>query len=297
MLRNQHSQQSNLEDTQVLPNRTPARKNRTADGDEAELSIEDVLLKIIRAARFIRRNAWLILTFAVTGIGLGAASFKFYPPVRAAQCIVTLHSAPRTNPIEPEAQRAQSDSMHFFVGAERTFTSTETIMATLKRIGIPHPTEWEAENIGKRMRLEKLDSDTYVATLTPKLLDRRDESPVKFLDAHVKNYVETEIEKKLKVFIAEVDFLRSQTEAADKRLQEISQETVNSAKPNRTKSSRRTPWVLRRRNSKRAESHFRARSAVWRASWRASVASSSVAVRSARPRPCRDSPTERPWPA
>ena len=140
--------------------------------------------------------------------------------------MVTLYSAPKINPIAPEERQAQSDSMHFFVGAERAFTSPETIMATLKRIGAPHPTEWEAQNIAKRMHFEKLDSNTYVGTLTPKLFDRRDESHVKFLDAHVKNYIETEIEKKLKAFIAEVDFLRSQTEAADKRLQEISQETV-----------------------------------------------------------------------
>jgi polysaccharide export outer membrane protein len=58
------------------------------------------------------------------------------------------------------------------------------------------------------------------------LLDRRDDWHVRFLDAHVKNYVETEVEKKMKVFVAEVDFLRSQSEAADKRVQEISQETV-----------------------------------------------------------------------
>jgi len=90
----------------------------------------------------------------------------------------------------------------------------------------------------------------------------------------VKNYIETEIEKKLKVFVAEVDFLRSQTEAADKRLQDISQQTVQFREANSDKSSRRAPWTLRQRNSKRAESHFRARSTVWPANWRASVASS-----------------------
>jgi polysaccharide export outer membrane protein len=226
VLRNQYSQPRNLEDTEVLPDRTPARKERSADSDEAEPSIEDVLLKLISAFHFIRRHALLIYIFAVTGLGLGAASFEYYPPVRAAQCLVTLYSAPKTNPIAPEEHQAQSDSMQFFVGAERAFTSPETIMATLKRLGVPHPNEWQAESIGKQMRFERLDSNTYSGTLTPKLFDRRDESHVQFLDTHVKNYIETEIEKKLKVFVAEVDFLRSQTEAADKRLQDISQQTV-----------------------------------------------------------------------
>ena len=226
VLRDQHSQPGDLEDAQALPPRTPARKRRPEDSDDNAPSLDDVLLKIIGAVRFIRRNAWLILTCAVTGLGLGAASFKYFPPVQAATCTVTLFSAPRTNPIAPEVSHAQSDSTHFFVGAERAFVSTETIMATLKRLGIPHPTAGSAESIAKRLRFEKLDFNTYVGTYTPKLLDRRDESHVKFLDAHVKTYVETEIDKKLKVFIAEVDFLRSQTEAADKRLQDISNETV-----------------------------------------------------------------------
>jgi polysaccharide biosynthesis/export protein len=232
VLRNQYSQRRNLEDTEVLPDWTPAREARSADSDEAEPSIEDVLLKLICAFRFIRRHALLIYIFAITGLGLGAASFEYYPPVRAAQCLVTLYSAPKTNPIAPEEHQAQSDSMQFFVGAERAFTSPETIMATLKRIGVPHPTEWQAESIGKRMLFERLDSNTYSGTLTPRLLDRRDESHVQFLDAHVKNYIETEIEKKLKVFVAEVDFLRSQTEAADKRLQDISQQTVQFRRDN-----------------------------------------------------------------
>jgi polysaccharide export outer membrane protein len=224
--RTRYSHPGNLEDGQAQPAWTPARTRRPGESDEDEKSIDDVLIKIIHAARFIRRHVWLIFILAVTGVGLGAASFKYYPPVRAAQCLVTLYSAPKTNPIAPEEHQAQSDSMHFFVGAERAFTSPETIMATLKRLGVPHPNEAQAEGIAKRMRFERLDGNTYMGTLTPRLLDRRDESHVLFLDTHVKNYIETEIEKKLKVFIAEVDFLRSQTEAADKRLQEISQETV-----------------------------------------------------------------------
>jgi len=215
VLRNQYSQPGNLEDPQASAHRTPARNRQPADSDDNAPSIDDVLLKIILAARFIRRNSRLILTFAVTGLVLGAVSFKYYPPVRAAHCVVTLYSAPKTNPIEPDGRQAQSDSMYFFVGAERAFTSSETIKATLKRIGIPHPSQGEAESIAKKMSFEKLDLNTYAGTYTPKLFDRRDESHVTFLDEHVKTYVETEIDKKLKVFIAEVDFLRSQTEAAD----------------------------------------------------------------------------------
>jgi polysaccharide export outer membrane protein len=147
--------------------------------------------------------------------------------VRAAYCIVTLHHAPKTNPIEPDAHQPQSDSMRFFADAERAFVSRANIMSTLKTLGVANPNEASADGIAKRMRFDSLGNDTYSATLTPNLFGRHDDSHVAFLDAHVKNYVESEVEKKLKVFVAEVDFLRSQMEASDKRLQEISEQTVD----------------------------------------------------------------------
>ena len=227
VVRDAHSRPSTVRRIETPPSTTPQSKRRAADSEDAAPSIDDVLLKIIRAFRFIRHHAWLILTFAVAGTALGAASYKYYPPVRAAYCIVTLHHAPKTNPIEPEARQARSDSMQFFADAERSFISRANIMSTLKRIGIPNPNEASADGIAKRMKFEALGNDTYTATLTPSPFGRRDDAHVLFLDAHVKNYVESEVEKKLQVFVAEVDFLRSQTDAADKRLQEISEQTVD----------------------------------------------------------------------
>ncbi len=168
ILLRRHSQPHNLEEIQALLDQMPARKERPADGDEDAPSIDDVLFKVIRAFRFIRYHARLIAIFAAIGIGLGAASFRYYPPVRAAYCNVTLYSAPRTNPIEPEVHQAQSDSMHFFAGAERDFTSREAVMATLERMGSPHPTERQAESIAKRMRFENLGNNAYVGTSDPK---------------------------------------------------------------------------------------------------------------------------------
>jgi polysaccharide export outer membrane protein len=202
------------------------RPPRPADSTEAAPSLDDVVLKIIRAARFLRQSMWLIFSLSAIGLALGAASFKYFPPVRAAYCVVTLHSAPRANPIEPDMRAAPSDPMQFFTGAERAFLGRESILAALKAMGAPDASEAWADAIAKRLRFENIGNNTYTATLTPTLLGSRDDWHVRFLDAHLKNYIETEIEKKLKVFVAEVDFLRSQTEAADKRMQEISRETV-----------------------------------------------------------------------
>jgi polysaccharide export outer membrane protein len=205
---------------------SPERRRRSADSDEAEPSIDDLLLKILRASRFLKRRAWLILSLAAVGLAAGAVSFKYYPPIRPAYCMVTLHPAPRANPIESDGRGAQSDSTQFFAGAERAFKSTENIQAALRRIGIPNPNEPFAESIAKRMTFENVGNQAYLATFTPTFFSARTDWHVRLLDAHIKNYVESEIEKTLKVFVAEVDFLRAQTDAAEKRLGEIMQETV-----------------------------------------------------------------------
>ncbi len=224
IVRDSHSRPNTVRRIETPP--TPETRWKAADGHDVEPSLDDILLKIVHAFRFIRQHARLMLTFAIAGTALGAASYKYFPPARAAYCVVTLHHAPKANPIEPDTSQPHSDSMQFFADAERSFASRANIMSTLKRLGVVNPDETSADGIAKRMRFESLGDDTYTATLTPSPFGRRDGSHVGFLDAHVKNYVESEVEKKLKVFVAEVDFLRSQTEASDKRLQEISEQTV-----------------------------------------------------------------------
>ncbi len=202
------------------------RMRRPSDSDEAAPSLEDILLKILRAWRYFKRHAWLISSLAMLGLTLGAASFKFYPPVRAAICVVTLHPAPRANPIEPQFRPDPSESTQFFAGAQQAFKSNENIMAALKRIGVPNPTIPQAMSIAKRLKVENDGNNTYAATLTPPLFGRGGDELVGMLDALVKTYVETEIEKMLQTIVAEVTFLRSQTEISEKRLDQIMQDTV-----------------------------------------------------------------------
>lgn len=204
----------------------PPGARSSEDGDNAAPSIDDLALKLIRAARYIRAHKWVVLGSAAVGLVLGAVSFKVLPPVRAAYSVVTLHPAPRANPIEPEQRASPVDPTLFFAGAERAFLSREAIIGGLHRMGIPNPSEAWADALAKRMKFESLGNNTYNATFKPTLLGSDGDWHVRFLDAHLHNYIETEIEKKLKVFIAEVDFLRAQTHDAEKRLQEITRETV-----------------------------------------------------------------------
>jgi tellurite resistance protein len=202
------------------------RNPRPAGSEDTAPSLDELILKVIHATRYLRRRVWLIMGLMLVGETLGAASFVFFPPVRAAHCEVTLRPAPRTNPIEPEMRTSPADPTQFFEGAERAFLSRESIMSTLRKMGAPDASESRADAIAKRMRFESMGNYTYAAVLTPSLFGNRTDWHVRFLDAHLRNYIDSEIERKMKSFVSEVDFLRAQTKAAEHRLQDIVRQTV-----------------------------------------------------------------------
>jgi hypothetical protein len=123
----------------------------------------------------------------------------------------------RASPAEPT---------QFFEGAERAFLSRESIMGTLGKMGTPDASESWADAIAKHMRFETMGNYTYTAVLTPSPFGKRTDWHVRFLDAHLRNYIDSEIGRKMKSFVAEVDFLRTQTAAANQRLQDIARQTV-----------------------------------------------------------------------
>ena len=99
-------------------------------------------------------------------------------------------------------------------------------MDTLAKMGTPDASGSWADAIAKHMRFETMGNYTYTAVLTPSLFSKRTDWHVRFLDAHLRNYIDSEIGRKMKTFVAEVDFLRTQTAASDQRLQDIARQTV-----------------------------------------------------------------------
>ena len=202
------------------------RKPRLADGEDPSPSLDELLLKVIHATRYLRQRLWPILGFMLVGGTLGLASFAYFPPVRPAYSVVTLRPAPRMSPIESETRPSPAEPTQFFEGAERALISRESVMGTLAKMGTPNASESWADAIAKRMRFETMGNYTYTAVLTPSLFDNRTDWHVRFLDAHLRNYIDNEIGRKMKSFVAEVDFLRMQAAAANQRLQDIAQQTV-----------------------------------------------------------------------
>jgi hypothetical protein len=93
-------------------------------------------------------------------------------------------------------------------------------------MGFPNASESWADAIAKQMRFEPIGNYTYTAVLTPGLSRQQSDWHVRFLDVHLRNYIDSEIAQKMKSFVAEVDFLRAQTVASNLRLQDIARQTV-----------------------------------------------------------------------
>lgn len=194
--------------------------------EDEEPSFDELLRRGLAIANWLRRRAWLLLQVGVLGAALGFLSVRLLPPPRLAVAEITLHPEPKINPVDPDARPRQQDQVQFFVGAERAFTSREAVRRTLKSLGHADPSDEFVDAVAKRLKFENVGSHDYVASMAEGLWQRDQRDPVEFLNAHLKTYVDSEIGKIIKVFAAEVDFLRSQSVATANELKSAEGEIV-----------------------------------------------------------------------
>ncbi len=197
----------------VLLNQPPPLRSE----DEGP-SLEELLRRGLVALAWLRRRAWLLIQASLLGVALGFLSVRLLPPPRVAIAEVTLHPEPKSNPVDPDARPRAQDQLQFFAGAERAFTSRESVRRTLQLLGHAAPHDDFADAVARRLKFENVGNHDYVASLREDLWHRDARDPVEFLRVHLKTYVDTEIGKIIKVFAAEVDFLRAQTAATAEEL-------------------------------------------------------------------------------
>jgi polysaccharide export outer membrane protein len=163
---------------------------------------------------------------ATIGISGGALSLLVLPPKRTAEAEVTLRPEPKSNPVDPGGQVPQTDVPQLFASVERAFSSPEAIRATLAALGIAHPSDADVRKIAQGVKLESVGVHDFVATVSLRSNAPADLDPLGFLSAHLRVYAEREIEKMLKVLVAQVDFLRTQTAGAETELKRIEAEAL-----------------------------------------------------------------------
>jgi polysaccharide export outer membrane protein len=195
-----------------------------ADGDGP--SLENAVRGALKLSAFLRRHRVVVIVMAILGLAGGAASPYLLPPSIKAEAEVTLHPENKTNPVDPNNRPAQPDAPELFATPERTFTSLEVVRSTLKAMGKNYRDDSLVKLVAGGLKFESVGVHDFVAAFSLKARMRSELEPVDFLSTHLKLYAKAESDKLLKVFTAQVDFLRVQTATAEKELRRIEADTV-----------------------------------------------------------------------
>ena len=119
------------------------------------------------------------------------------------------------------------DEVHFFQSAEVAFVQPELISSTFKTLyGITH-VEGTVTAIAQRLKFEALPDRVYRATYREPWFEDLKQPPTQFLATHLEGHLHGEINRALRVFTAQVDFLRNQLATVDTEMKEISNEKVS----------------------------------------------------------------------
>jgi uncharacterized protein involved in exopolysaccharide biosynthesis len=194
---------------------------------EQSPSLEEIAGKVITGYRFLRPYARLIAVLGIGGLVAGAGSGLVLPPAPVAMSEARLQPAKKSNPVENAWRPPEDNPVQFFAQAERAFTHPSLVATTLKKMqGNEEPDPDKVGTLAGRLKLEAIGDRLYRATYQEALVGRGRPDPVEFLDNHIKNYKDSEIEKAIQVFQEEADFLKSKWTGAAANLQKINNEVA-----------------------------------------------------------------------
>jgi pSer/pThr/pTyr-binding forkhead associated (FHA) protein/uncharacterized protein involved in exopolysaccharide biosynthesis len=179
--------------------------------EDESISLTDVLRKVHAYWVYTKRYGWLVLTCTCFGIGAGILQTRMNPPPGSAWFEMTLISQGNSNPMNRDG-----DSVQFFVSAESAFRSLPLIKKTMEELGVHNLSDKAASFIQSELVFEK---QGYQSQLwRGEYRDSSAQRAGEFLKKHLEVYLETEIDKTLKVIRTSTEFLTNQLSDARKDL-------------------------------------------------------------------------------
>jgi pSer/pThr/pTyr-binding forkhead associated (FHA) protein len=180
--------------------------------DDESISLTDVLRKVHAYWVYTKRYGWLVLTCTFFGIGAGILQTRMSPPPGSAWFEMTLMSqGSSANPMARDSEGAQ-----FFVSAESAFRSLPLIKRTMQELGVPNLSDNAASFIQNELSFERQGYQSQLWRGEYK--DATATRAAEFLKKHLEIYLETEIDKTLKVIRTSTEFLENQLNDARKDL-------------------------------------------------------------------------------
>jgi uncharacterized protein involved in exopolysaccharide biosynthesis len=162
---------------------------------------------------------WVFILAALLGAVAGLLDYRLRPPAKKAVFEVNL--IPKAS--ESVTGQYARTNLEFFREAEQNFTSGRLIEETYRKMGLEQVSP-ALIDVTQNVLLSFDKVGGYQSNLYAGSYKNQDaEFAVEFLRTHVENYLDTEIEKALKIVLAEQDFFRRELGGAEERLEQAEQ--------------------------------------------------------------------------
>ncbi len=188
---------------------------RGSDADEGP-SLLEWIQRIRLAWSYVRRHAWLLVALASLGIAGGVFYARQHPPPGAAWFEISLASEAQANPIERADRRADHV---IFSAPQNAFRALPLVKRTLKKFHTGEGFDEKAVAIQGRLSFEPLDrwGKVWRGEYTAPTAGLAQE----FLQAHLEEYLNSEISKTLQLLETQDAFLASQLGDAKAELTDL----------------------------------------------------------------------------
>lgn len=219
----------------------------------------DFIAMLMKVLAFFNRYWLSILILTVLGTAAGIASYKVVKPPATAEFEINLIPNPTDNPVA----HGKRSNFEFFRAAKSSFTRPALIADTLQQLGETEVTPARIRAVQKRLSFNQARGSqiTYAGTFeAPSAQDAID-----YLKVHLKLFLESEIDKALKVLLVEVQTLQQQLEDAENEL-EATEQAVLAFKQEHTEGLPEQGQELMQRYIELGSERGRAASEVARAS-------------------------------
>ena len=187
--------------------RAPGGLSRATPDQTGSISLTDVVKAVRRYWGYVRRYGWIVALG--TGLGAGAGGLHTWarPPSGAAWFEMTLSGAARTD---------EGGGVESFVGAENTFRSLPLIEKTLIGLGVARPNDGQITLAQLRLAFKPVAYNSRV--YRGEYEDATAERAAAFLSLHLRTYVDSELDKLLRVLRTDAEFDHEQEQKAGERV-------------------------------------------------------------------------------
>lgn len=186
-----------------------------------EASLVDVVRSVFRVLGMLRRYAWILVPLPIVCALIGWTSFYWLPASQLAEATIRLTHF-KTN-ISATSQEPRSGGRAFFSDPQSNFNREELVKKTLQDLQLPEDELTLGDAADALLIMDEPNSDNlYKVSFTQPR--RAIAPPVDFLEAHLKNYLHSEVEKSIKTLVAESEFLHRQLENVAKELKTVESE-------------------------------------------------------------------------